>query len=53
MIWLYLLITAVDDAIMFVSQKSKENLKSSGEDMRKKKWMGQIMKNLEKQVIQQ
>ena len=24
--------TAVDDAIMFVSQKSKENLKSSGED---------------------
>jgi len=24
--------TAVDDAIRFVSQKSKENLKSSGED---------------------
>jgi hypothetical protein len=44
--------TAVDDAIRFVSQKSKENLKSSGEDEEEEE-DGPDYEEPREQVIQQ
>lgn len=48
--------TMVDDAIRFVSDRSKEkptHLESAVTKMTKKNQMSLMMKNLEKQVIQQ